>query len=432
MATLLMIESWLQSTGVKLPPLLRGSGHRYVLLARDPAIYRLPGGGTHPVLEQADEVVVVETNDDDATVEAARAVASRRRICGVLTTCDYYLPVVALVSAALSLPGAPPDVLRAATRKDLARRAFARGGVPDAAHAVAGTWREARKAASDLGYPLVAKPVDLNSGTAVRRVVDETSLADAFAVITGPERNSRDQPLERLVLLEAVLDGPEVSVEAVTQDGRTRVLGITAKTVTEVAAPRGATGYIETGHLFPAPLDDVTRTAVESHTVAALAALGYRHGLSHTELRLTAAGPRVVELNPRQGGGFVFDLVRLVTGVSPLALLVDLSLGRDLDATLDGSRGGAAASAAVSFLISQADGVLRGVRGAEHLAHDPRVVAWEMPQPGRVVLPSDNNDRLGHVLVADRTGRQAKAWADEIVAGLVLDVDPIGSDAVTA
>jgi hypothetical protein len=35
-ATVRMIESWLQSTGAALPPLLRTLGHDYVLVTRDP------------------------------------------------------------------------------------------------------------------------------------------------------------------------------------------------------------------------------------------------------------------------------------------------------------------------------------------------------------------------------------------------------------
>ncbi|HEU0172490.1 MAG TPA: hypothetical protein VFR26_13605 [Acidimicrobiales bacterium] len=36
MATVRMIESWLQSTGEALPPLLRTIGHDDVLVTRDP------------------------------------------------------------------------------------------------------------------------------------------------------------------------------------------------------------------------------------------------------------------------------------------------------------------------------------------------------------------------------------------------------------
>ncbi|MFD7307525.1 ATP-grasp domain-containing protein [Promicromonospora sp. NPDC059942] len=422
MANLLMIESWLQSTGLMLPPLLRDAGHEYVLITRDPDLYRLPDGTPHPVLALAAEVVVAETNDDAVLLAAAREVsaresAARRPVDGVLTTCDYYLPAVAHVAEGLGLPGAPADVLRTATRKHLVRHALAAGGVPDVPFAVAATWDQARKEAASLGYPLVVKPVDMNSGTAVRKVVDEAGLAVAFAEATGPERNTRDQPLERLALLERVVEGPEYSVESVTRDGVTRVLGITAKSVAEPGVEAGS-GFVESGHLFPAPLTPEEREAIEAHVVAVLAAVGLTHGISHTEVRLTAAGPRLIELNPRQGGGYIFELVRLVTGFNPLRVLVDLALGRE---PVPGPS--VATSAAVTFLLAPAGGVVREVRGAERLADDGRVLGHETPSPGRVVRPGDNNERIGHVLVVDATGHAAKDWADELAAGVEVRVE---------
>jgi argininosuccinate lyase len=415
-ADLLMIESWLQSTGLMLPPLLRDGGHRYVLVTRDPDLYRLPDGEPHPVLALASEVIVAETNDGAALVAAARAVAARRRIDGVLTTCDYYLPAVALVAEELGLPGAPADVLRTATRKHLVRQALTAGGVPDVPFAVAATWDQAHKAAADLGYPLVVKPVDMNSGTGVRKVVDEVGLAVAFAEATTPERNTRDQPLERLALLERILEGPEYSVESVTRDGVTRVLGITAKSVAEPGVEAGS-GFVESGHLFPAPLAQDERDEIERHVVAVLGAVGLTQGISHTEVRVTAAGPRLIELNPRQGGGYIFELVRLVTGFNPLQVLVDLALGRE---PVPGPA--VASSAAVTFLLPASDGVVREVRGAQRLAEDDRVLSHETPSAGRVVRPGDNNERIGHVLVVDPSGGEAKAWSDELAASLDIVV----------
>lgn len=416
-----MIESWLHSTGLSLPPLLRSLGHEYVLITRDPRVYTLPGGDTHPVLALASEVVVAETNDDEVVSDAARQVAARHDLRGVLTTCDYYLPTVAVVAEALGLPGSPAGALRTATNKHLVRAAVARAGIPDVPHVAAATWEETRAAAAMLGYPVVVKPVDLNSGTAVRRVSGETALADAFAEITGPERNTRNQPLARLALVERVLDGPEYSVEAVTRDGVTTVLGITAKTVTEVSRPvaggTDATGYVESGHDFPAPLDAASRAAVIDHVTRVLGAVGYTHGISHTEVRLTADGPRLVELNPRQGGGYIFDLVRLVTGYDPLRVLTDLALGDEPAADAP-----SAGSAAVRFLLAPEDGFLAEVTGADTLADDDRVVNHRLPRPGAVLRAADNNDRIGHVVVADRDGDRAGAWADEIMEGLTTDV----------
>jgi argininosuccinate lyase len=203
----------------------------------------------------------------------------------------------------------------------------------------------------------------------------------------------------------------------VTRDGITRVLGITAKSVAEPDAEAGS-GFVESGHLFPAPLAPEERDAIERHVVAVLDAVGLTHGISHTEVRVTAAGPRLIELNPRQGGGYIFELVRLVTGFNPLQVLVDLSLGREPVPGVPTAR-----SAAVTFLLPPSDGVVREVRGAERLAEDHRVLSHETPSAGREVRPGDNNERIGHVLVADPSGHEAKAWADEIVTGLDVRID---------
>lgn len=388
MARLLMIESWVQSTGRTLPQLITSLGHEYVVFTRDPDLYP-PGadGSPHPVLAEAAEITVVDTNDTAVLTDAAWRAARRQRIDGVLTTCDYYLTAAASVAAELGLPGGDPDVLRRATRKDQVRRAIEAAGLPNAAFAVAATWPAACAAADAIGYPLVAKPVDLNSGTAVRLVADEAALKDAFWEVTGADRNSRGQRLARLLLLEELLVGPEVSVEAVTRHGVTTILGVTAKSVT--AAPH----FVETGHVFPASLPTDETRAVESLVHDTLAALGFTHGLSHTEVKLTADGPRVVEVNPRQGGGYIFDLVRLVTGANPLQLLVELALGAPLttgtaDAPVPGSS--TVRSAAVAFHLGASE-----ERG-----------------------PRDNNDRQGHVIAVDPDGSRAGQFAAEAVRKL--------------
>lgn len=412
MATLLMVESWVQSTGLRLPPLIRELGHDYVLFTRDPALYPDTVAGPHPVVRDAVEVVVVDTNDRQALTSAVIGLACRRHIEGVLTTCDYYLETAAALAAMLGLPGAPPEVMRLATRKDEVRAALRRAGLPGPRFAVARSWEEALAAAGEVGFPLVAKPVDLNSGTSVRRVDCEAELKDAFWDIVGIERNTRGQELARVVLLEELLRGDEVSVEAVTADGVTTIVGITDKSVA------GPPSFVESGHVFPARLPAGAAREVEDHVRQALAAIGYSHGLSHTEVMLTADGPRIVEINPRQGGGYIFDLVHLVTGTNPLEVLVDLALGRPMPAS--GPAPGAPTNAAVAFVMSPVDGTVVGVDGLGALDADPSVHRWELDAPGRVQRPRDNNARLGYVMTVDPDGDQAAERAASAVRSLRL------------
>ncbi|MDV6013414.1 ATP-grasp domain-containing protein [Haloechinothrix sp. LS1_15] len=422
MATLLMIESWMRSTGQALPGVIARLGHRYVLFTRDPDLYPASqAGAPHPVVAGAETVVRVDTNDLDALVAEATSLARRERIDGVLTTCDYYLEAVATVAEALRLPGPPAEVMRLATRKHRVRQALAEAGVAGPRFAVASGWEECLVTAAEIGYPLVAKPTDRNAGTAVRRVDGEAALKDAFWEITGDTHNTRGQPLERVVLLEELLDGPEVSVEAVTCHGGTTIVGVTDKSVT------GPPSFVESGHMFPADLDPDAATGVEDHVRRALDALGFTHGLSHTEVKLTAHGPRIVEINPRQAGGYIFELIHLVTGTHPLEILIELSLGHVPSIGTDTapvlSAEPPAASAAIMFLLSPRDGTVIAVDGTERLVGDPTVTRWTAPVPTRVRYPRSNDDYLGHVVAVDHHGRRARALAERAVGGLLLRFD---------
>lgn len=148
----------------------------------------------------------------------------------------------------------------------------------------------------ELGYPLVLKPVDLCAGMFVRRVDDERQLAEAHRALAGFPVNARGQRREPAVLLEELLDGPEVSVETVSYGGRTRVVGVTDKSI------GGAPAFIETGHMFPAALDAEQAAEARETAVRAVAALGLDEVVAHTEIKLTRRGPRVVEVNPRRPG----------------------------------------------------------------------------------------------------------------------------------
>lgn len=404
MATLLMIESWLQSTGIALPRRIMARGHRYVLVTRDPEIYPRD----HPVRTHAADVLHAETNDTDALVTTATRYAAEHEVDGVLTTCDYYLDAAAQCAHALALPGPVAQAMYTATRKHRVRDISRRAGIPTPAYTVADTWEAARLAGRQFGYPVVAKPVDLNSGTSVRLVDDETALKDAFVDVTGRTHNTRGQPLSQLLLVEEYLIGPEVSIEAVTVAGRTQVVGITEKIVDPLT-------LVETAHLFPARLSKSQEAAAASHAAEILAAIGFDHGVSHTELKLTAHGPRIVEVNPRQAGGHIFDLVNFVTGTDLLGSLIDLALGHRPRIGTAGDPidpGQRVAGAAVSFVLPPlTEDAVR--QAAPVLDADPNVQAWDFTPSPLARGVRDNNERAGYVIATDseHPGQEALRYA---------------------
>jgi argininosuccinate lyase len=418
MAHVLIVESWVGTMSHLLPRAVREAGHQFSFLTRDLHHYlrgtrpdRPPatdddhgdGHGVHPLLA-AQNILTAETNDQPALLRHVERLHRALHFDAVLTSCDYYLDTVARLAAHLGLPGADPEAVRRAYRKDLARAAMDRAGVPQPAFKVTQGWSATSRAAEALGFPLVVKPVDLCAGMYVRKVSNERELRQAFDALAAFPVNARRQPRVPAVLLEELLTGPEVSVETVTVDGTTTVVGITDKSL------GGTSGFVESGHMFPAALDAATARRAGEVAAAALAAVGLDRAVAHTELRLTPTGPRVVEINPRPAGNQITELVRRVTGIDLPMAYAQLALGRrpDLTAVDTGVR-----SAAIALLLPPRAGTVARIAGTDAWRSDPRVVDWAVRPAGhRAGEAGDNNGYLGHVMVVDTAGGGARTVAD--------------------
>ncbi|KUO03573.1 carboxylate--amine ligase [Streptomyces caeruleatus] len=406
-----MVESWVGSMSRLLPRAIREGGHEFTFLTRDLHHYlrSAPEGAAHPLLG-ARNVITTDTNDLDALLPEVARLHSVLAFDGVITSCDYYLPTVARIAGHLGLPGPGPEAVENACRKDATRRVLADAGLPGPRFAVHEEWADLARAAREIGYPLVAKPVDLCAGMFVRRVDDETQLMDLVRALADFPVNARGQRRTPAVLLEELLDGPEVSVETVSYAGTVHMVGVTDKSI------GGAPAFIETGHMFPAALSLADLDAAEQTALAALKALGLTDGVvAHTEIKLTSAGPRVVEVNPRPAGNRITELVRHVTGIDLAAAFVDVALGRrpDLGRTDTGLR-----SAAVGFLVPDRAGTLEAL-DAGQLADEPGLLEVQLTEPGKAVKAAgSNNEYLGHVMAGDPDGPGARDRVEELLAEL--------------
>ncbi|GAA2734873.1 ATP-grasp domain-containing protein [Streptomyces nogalater] len=411
MAHLLMVESWVGSMSRLLPRAIREEGHEFTFLTRDLHHYlrSAPEGTAHPLLA-ARNVLTADTNDDEALLPFVQRAHEALRFDGVITSCDYYLPAAARIAGRLGLPGPAPEAVENACRKDTTRRILAEAGVPGPRFAVCRDWAETAAAARDIGYPLVLKPVDLCAGMFVRRVDDEPALAHAYRALAGFPVNARGQRRSPVVLLEELLEGPEVSVETVAHGGTAHVVGVTDKSV------GGAPAFIETGHMFPAALPPADTEAAVRTALDALKALGLDQGVAHTEIKLTPAGPRLVEVNPRPAGNRITELIRHVTGIDLAAACVAVALGRapDLRRTDTGLK-----SAAIGFLVPDGDGVLEAVDGADEVRAAAGLLEVRLPEPGTTVkAAASNNEYLGHIMAGDADGLGARERVEALLGGL--------------
>ncbi len=273
---------------------------------------------------------VAETHPD--TNPAPDAILSLARKLGPdLVVIGPEAPLVAGAAGALREEGIAcfgPDAGAALIEgsKSFAKQVMAAAGIPTAASRTCTTRAEADEALAAFGPPYVVKDDALAAG---KGVVVTTDLAEARAHAGACGT----------VVIEEFLDGPEVSLFAVT-DGTTAVPLLPAQDFKR--AHDGGTGPNTGGMGAYAPLPwapaDLAEAALDAVIKPAVDALRLRgrpyRGLLYAGLCLTAAGPKVVEFNARFGDPetqVVLD--RLDQGCTPLAPLLHAAATGDLAGT---------------------------------------------------------------------------------------------------
>jgi biotin carboxylase len=406
MTTLALVESNTSGTGRLFAQAARQRGLQPVLLAADPARYGFAAA-------DGLEIVSVDTHDEGAVLAACQGLAAGLGLGGVTSSSEYFVEAAAVVAGRLGLAGPRPDGIRACRNKHAQRVRLQAAGVGIPAFRLAMSVDEAVAAAGALGLPVVVKPVNGSGSVGVRLCARVEAVARHAKSLLERTHNERGLPCARQVLVEELVAGPEYSVETFGQT----VVGVTAK---HLGAPPY---FVEVGHDHPAVLSDAASAAIGRAVVRALRALDLGWGPAHAELRLTDRGPAIIEVNPRLGGDYIPELVRLARGVDLIGATIDLAVGRRpvLEQT-------AAQHASVRFMVPPRAGVLAGIDGLEDAGRLPGVVDVQLyRRAGDRLRPcGDFRDRAGHAVAVGDTAAAAGARAAAARDAVRLAVAPAG------
>lgn len=327
---------------------------------------------------------VADLSDPHAVLSAARDLASRHRLAGILTWEEKLLETTAGICDALDLPGLPASAAEVARDKFLQRSVFEHQDVPSARFRRVSDVEEARAFADVVGYPVVVKPRGQAASVGVQIVGSAEKLGAALEFAAASEVPGRDGG----VLMEEFLTGQEISVDCWCADGRIEVYAVALKQV-------GFAPYCEeVGHVVGDVLEPRLFKEVSDVVQAANRAIGVTNALTHTEVMLTPEGPRIVEVNARLGGELIPWLAEMTRpGLSVGAMLGDVTLGRVPKALPD-----IASMLGVRFLYPAADLVL------ESLVLPDATTAFDWVVASRQVRSSGETLRLPPRAFLDRAG----------------------------
>jgi phosphoribosylamine---glycine ligase len=396
--------------------LLIGSGGREhalaIGLAKDACVSDLYVAPGNPGIAEVATLKEVDPLDPAAVADLAMALEADLVVVGPEA------PLVVGVADAVRAKGIPVfgpsrEAARLEGSKDFAKQVMDRAGVPTGRFRTCTSEVEFLSALKEFGAPYVVKNDGLAAGKGVV-VTDDLETALAHARECGR------------VVIEEFLDGPEVSLFAVT-DGETAVPLLPAQDFKR--AGDGDTGPNTGGMGAYCPLPwapdslvpEVMSKIVEP-TLAAMRDAGVPfQGLLYVGLALTAQGPKVIEFNARFGDPETQSLLPLLA--SPLGeLLHAAATGKLSDHPPLRWHDGASVTVVIATAgYPQAARTGDAITGAEGLIH----AGTRLDERG--VLRSAG----GRVLCATATGSDlatARAGAYELVARVHLDGAQFRSD----
>lgn len=349
---------------------------------------------------------VISTIDTPAVLEAAR----RHRIDGIMTLAsDMPMQTVATVSRELGLTGISEDTALKATNKAFMRDALKDAGVPVPLYfRVRGeqAFSEAVQKIRDAGYRCIVKPADNSGSRGVDLLNEDTDLHQAYEYAIAYSRGGE-------LVVEEYMEGPEVSVETLATDGVIHIIQITDKLTT------GAPFFVEMGHSQPCRLDETVRKKIGEVAAAANRAIGIQNGPSHTEIKVTADGPKIVELGARLGGDCITThLVPLSTGVDMVECSIRIALGEIPDLQPKLQKG-----SAIRYLKTE-HGVIRAIRGTEEAEKIPGMVQVSIVHGigDRAGEIKSSVDRVGFVIAQGEDAEDAVRIAEAGIKKIEVEV----------
>lgn len=269
-------------------------------------------------MKYADVPLVISTIDIPAVVAAAK----EYKINGIITLAsDLPILTVAVVAKECGLVGVDEQTALNATNKAVMRHCLKEHGVPIPIFHKVSNREEYASVVAEFqrnGMKFIVKPAD-NSGSRGVFLVDKPN--DNQAVAEAYSHSKRFSHSGDIVV-EEYMEGPEVSVETLSIDGECHVIQITDKLTT------GAPFFVEMGHSQPTQLEPVVAEDIQRVAKMSVEAIGIKNGPSHTEIKATPSGAKIVELGARLGGDCITThLVPLSTGVDMVECCIKIALG---------------------------------------------------------------------------------------------------------
>lgn len=272
-----------------------------------------------------DQWILADTTNHAESVQAVRDFISANpqvKIQGAITFWEDDVLLTSKITDRFNLIGIPFSVAQKARNKFLFREFCEQNNLSAPRHALIRSVEEIKKIADKFSFPLVIKPVFGASSAFVVKVANKEELISTYQYLKkniSPEIESALSDGTE-VMIEEYIDGDEVDIDVLVQNGRIKFCSISDNAKTNEPF------FIETGRFTPSSLPEKDKEALKMMTDEILEKMGVQNGCVHLEAKSTHSGPIPIEINLRMGGDEIYNSVKkawhvdLIEGAAKIAL----------------------------------------------------------------------------------------------------------------
>jgi len=346
----------------------------------------------------ADIFELVEAKDYEKTKE----IAEKYQVKGIVT-CQMENPLLMMAKLAEEKNYRFPSIESIGNARDkyLMKQAFLKSGVPCAKGFLIADIKEIYD--KNILFPAILKPVDAFSSRGVYKV---NCNEDIEAHFTETQYYSSTGN----VIIEEFIEGPEFSVESVTNNEQTYIIQITQKEITPFP------NTVEMAHIQPAELTQNEWIDIETIVKNAISALGINNCASHAELKLTANGPKMIEIGARLGGDYITShLVPLSTDVNIEKLTVQIAMNDFTSVPAKSNH-----ASIIRYLNLKPNKLVKKIAGWQKIFENKNLIHADINIKENEYTKSitDSAKRAGFVIVKGTNRTDAIGRADELIKKL--------------
>ena len=359
-----------------------------------------------PGLKLGDHNVVAKTKD----IEEYLGIAKKYKIDGVMTvSVESLVFAVSKIAQNLGLAGISEKAALNVTNKIRMKEVLGKNNIPISPFVSAKSLPEAIEKVRSLKFPLVIKPADRAGSRGVLKIKDNRDLSRFFSVSLSKSRCAE-------VILEEFVDGIESTVDSVTMEGKTYVLGISDKKKIETP------NIIAMDLTFPPDYSKSMQEKVKEIVREALRVLSIDFGPSHVEVIVDNEGPKIIEVAGRAGGGLIpSDILPHLCNFDVIETYIKLALGEN--PTIPDSE--PKESVVLRFFKAPKEGILNKITGIEEAGRMENVLKLDfIVKKGDRLRPlREDNDRVGFAIVRGKDRTQASRIADRVEELIKFEVE---------